>query len=94
MKNFGFDFGVYDYRSRNEISKNKQWAAIHNQHQDTEWYAVCWLPLLPGTDSQEATRLASIIVNPDKPERNQISDYCPNVKYKTLDFNKGQPTDG
>lgn len=92
-RNYGFDFGVYDYRQRNEISKNEAWTKIHNQYQSLEWYGVCWLDMLPGEDSAKATALSEIIVNPSKPERNQTSDYC-DAKYQTLDFNNGQPTDG
>jgi len=91
-KNFGFDFGVYDYRSRNEISKNSKWAGIHNQYQSLEWFAVCWLDMLPGVDAAKAKDLSLVVVNPNKP--NIISDLCPNAPYTTLDFNDGQPTDG
>lgn len=92
IKNFGFDFGVYDYRSRNEISKNSQWAAIHNQFQSLEWYGVCWTDMLPGTDAAKAKLLSLVVINPAKPKI--VSDYCSNAPYKTLDINNGQPTDG
>ncbi len=94
IRNFGFDFGVYDYRQRNEISKNPAWTAIHNTYQDTEWYGVCWLTLMPKEDQATALELANTVVNPAQPTRNQTSDYCPNAKYKTLEFNNGQPTEG
>lgn len=92
IKNFGFDFGVYDYRNRNEISKNAQWAAIHNQYQATEWFGACWINQLPNKDIAKAKELAFVIINPARP--NIISDYCDYAPYKTLDFNNGQPTDG
>lgn len=92
IKNFGFDFGVYDYRSRNDISKNDKWAAIHNQYQATEWFGRCWIDMLPETDVTKAKELALVVINPAKP--NIISDYCSYAPYKTLDFNNGQPTDG
>lgn len=91
-KNFGFDFGVYDYRKPNEISKNSKWAAIHNQYQSLEWYGVCWLDMFPGDDAAKAKQLSLVVVNPAKP--NIISDYCPNAPHNTLEFNNGQPTDG
>lgn len=91
-KNFGFDFGVYDYRQPNEISKNTAWAAIHNQFTATEWYGACWLGMLPGADAAKAKELSEVVVNPQRP--NIISDYCANAQYQTLDFNNGQPTDG
>lgn len=91
-KNFGFDFGVYDYRQRNEISKNQQWASIHNQYQSQEWFGTCWIDQLPGTDAAKAKQLAFVIINPARP--NVISDYCAYAPYNTLDFNDGKPTDG
>lgn len=91
-KNFGFDFGVYDYRKQNEISKNPKWVAIHNQFTSQEWYGVCWLDMLPGADADKAKKLSLIPGNTSKP--NIISDYCTNAPYTTLDFNNGQPTDG
>lgn len=91
-KNFGFDFGVYDYRKRNEISKNTEWSKQHNMFQATEWYGVCWIDMLPGTDKNKAKELSLIVVNPARP--NIVSDYCSYAPYKTLDFNNGLPTDG
>jgi hypothetical protein len=91
-RNFGFDFGVYDYRHRNEISKNSKWASIHNQYQAQEWFGVCWLDMLPDADTAKAKGLSLVVINPAKP--NIISDYCPNAPHTTLDFNNGQPTDG
>lgn len=92
MRNYGFDFGVYDYRQPNSISKNSVWTAIHNQFTATEWYGVCWLDMLPGADVGKAKELFEVVVNPAKPSI--ISDYCPNASYQTLDFNNGLPTDG
>ena len=91
-KNYGFDFGVYDYRHRNEISKNPQWAAIHTQYRALEWFGACWLDMLPEQDTARAKQLALTVLNPAKP--NIISDYCSIAPHKTLDFNNGQPTDG
>lgn len=91
-KNFGFDFGVYDYRQSNKISQDAKWANIHNQYQSLEWYGTCWLDMLPGTDSGKANVLAKVVVNTNKP--NIISDYCSVAPHKTLDFNEGKPTDG
>lgn len=91
-RNFGFDFGVYDYRQRNEISKNAEWVKLHNNFTSQEWFGVCWLDMLPGADATKATQLSQVVINPAKP--NIISDYCKNAPYKTLDFNSGNPTDG
>lgn len=92
IKNFGFDFGAYDYRHRNEISKNTAWAAIHNQYQSLEWFGTCWIDQLPGADAKKAKELAFVVINPSKP--NIISDYCSYAPHRTLEFNNGQPTDG
>jgi hypothetical protein len=92
IKNFGFDFGAYDYRHRNTISKNQTWASIHNQYQSLDWYGTCWIDQLPGADAVKAKELAFVVVNPARP--NIISDYCDYAPHKTLDFNNGQPTDG
>lgn len=92
-KNFGFDFGVYDYRKNNEISKNAKWAAIHAEHSAQDYNGVCWFDMLPGADVARATVLSQVTINPSKPNR-LISDYCKNAKHTTLDFNNGQPIDG
>lgn len=91
-KNFGFDFGTYDYRHRNAVSSNTKWAAIHNQYQSQEWFGTCWIDQLPGVDAAKAKELAFVVVNPTRP--NIISDYCSYAPHTTLDFNDGQPTDG
>jgi len=91
-KNFGFDFGTYDYRQRNDMSKNSEWADIHNQYQSLEWFGTCWIDQLPGADAAKAKELAFVIINPAKP--NIVSDYCTYAPHTTLDFNNGQPTDG
>jgi hypothetical protein len=92
VRNFGFDFGVYDYRHRNQISRNQKWAAIHNQYQSLEWYGTCWIDQLPKAAAAKAKELAFVIINPAKP--NIISDYCTYAPHKTLEFNDGKPTDG
>ena len=92
-RNYGFDFGVYDYRKQNDISTNNAaWKAIHNNFTSLEWYATCWFDMLPGSDAAKAATLSQVVINPSKP--NIVSDYCSNIKLKTLDINNGQPTDG
>lgn len=90
-KNYGFDFGVYDLRARNEVSKNQAWQALHQQNPSQEWYGVCWFDMLPGSDAATANALSKKVVNTNKP--NLVSDYCPGFK-KTLEVNGGKPTDG
>lgn len=92
-KLYGFDFGVYDYRKQNTISKNPKWAAIHNQYQSLEWFGVCWFDMLPKDDAVIAKQLS--LKQIDTRRTVQItSDYCSNAPYKTLDINDGKPTDG
>lgn len=92
-RNYGFDFGVYDYRQRNTISKNSKWAEIHARYSSLDFHGVCWFDMLPGTDAALATQLSTVTINPQRPNL-MISDYCSNAKHSTLDFNNGQPTDG
>lgn len=93
LKRYGFDFGVYDYRQRNEISGNSEWAALHQQYTAQEWHGVCWFNMLPGSDGERAQQLSEASINTQKPNL-VISDYCPNAKHSTLDFNGGKPTEG
>ena len=94
-RNYGFDFGVYDYRSRNKISENKQWAAIHQQFSATTFHGVCWLPMLPGEDAAKAESIAKDRNNYDTRKAfNLTSDYCDFAPHRTLEFNGGKPTDG
>jgi hypothetical protein len=94
-KNYGFDFGVYDYRERNKISHNEQWAAIHSPFSATEFHGVCWISLLPDDDAAKAEAMANDRnnYNSSKPF-NLTSDYCDFAPHKTLEFNNGQPTEG
>lgn len=90
---YGFDFGVYDYRQANEISKDSRWAAVHNQFQSLDWFGVCWFDMLPGDDPKVVKPL-SLQQTDTRRVVNKVSDYCPIAPYKTLDFNDGKPTDG
>ena len=93
LKRYGFDFGVYDYRQRNEISKNPEWVNLHQQYTSQEWHGVCWFSMLPGDDAERAVKLSEVSMNTQKPNL-IISDYCPNARNTTLNFNGGNPTDG
>lgn len=90
---YGFDFGVYDYRQPNEISKNPRWAAIHNQFQSQDWFGVCWFDMLPDSDA-ETVKTLSLQQTDTRKVTKKVSDYCKNAPSKTLDINNGQPTDG
>lgn len=91
QRNYGFDFGVYDYRSRNDVSKNSEWAELHNQYQSQEWYGRCWTGMLPNEDAELAKSLSLVVVNPARPST--VSDYCEYAPYRTSDFNDGKPTE-
>lgn len=93
MQLYGFDFGVYDYRQPNEISKNSQWAAIHNQYESLDWFGVCWYGMLPGIEQSYLQQL-SLQQTDTRRVVKKVSDYCAHAPYKTLDVNHGQPTDG
>lgn len=88
--NYGFDFGVVDYRQRNEISKNEKWADLHQEFITTEWYGVCWLDKLPG--AEKAKTLIKLQTDTRRTQK-FVSDYCEEGDYTTLDFNDGQPAD-
>jgi hypothetical protein len=87
----GFDFGVYDYRQPNEISKNEQWRALHTQYAATEWYGICWFDLLPGGNAEKAKQLSRVWVNTNYAPR-FTSDYCANADHTTLNVEGGRPT--
>lgn len=91
QNNIGFDFGVYDYRQPNEISKKEQWRALHTQYAESEWFGICWFDLLPGGDAEKAKQLSRVWVNSRLTPR-FTSDYCANADYTTLDIEGGRPT--
>lgn len=93
MSIYGFDFGVYDYRQPNEISKNDAWAKIHNQYQSLDWFGICWYGMLPGV-SQDTLESMSLAQVDTRRTVKKVSDYCSHVPYKTMDIENGQPTDG
>jgi hypothetical protein len=93
MKIYGFDFGVYDYRQQNEISKNPAWAALHSDYESLDWFGVCWFNMLPGSDP-EIIKPLSLAQTDTRRTVKKTSDYCSIAPYTTLDTNNGKPTDG
>jgi prepilin-type N-terminal cleavage/methylation domain-containing protein len=87
--NIGMDFGVYDLRKANEISKNVQWASLHADKREQAYYGVCWFDLLPVVDMNKVKEL----IGKDNPVRT-VSDYCPMPGGNTLQYNDGRPTQG
>lgn len=87
IPNIGYDFGLYDLRQTNEISKNNKWAALHATNQSYAYHAVCWLDYVPQADGDFLKALPP----PNSAQPGTISDYCSNAKHKTLEINGGQP---
>lgn len=63
------DWGVYDYRQKNEASKDPAWAASHAS--DTYQYAVCWFDWISAEDRAKVLALPSSDYQSGK-----TSDYC------------------
>lgn len=63
------DWGVYDYRQKNESSKNPAWAAGHTS--DTYQYAVCWFDWISADDKAKVLALPS-----SDRQSGKTSDYC------------------
>lgn len=70
-KNVGFDFGVYDLRSRNQAAADQAYVAKHQQELSQAGYAVCWFDMLPSPDNETVKNLpAGDMANGSQ------SDYC------------------
>lgn len=66
-----FDWGVYDYRQENEVSKLAAYKAAHPQGEHA-WFAVCWLKdWLPASDAATLAKLEA-----GGGESAKQSDYC------------------
>lgn len=70
-KNVSFDFGVYDLRATNEISKDASWAAKHADDKEFAPYGVCWLDMFNATDSAKVKSLPA-----GDTAAGKTSDYC------------------
>ncbi|MGE0447194.1 MAG: hypothetical protein AB7P99_18365 [Vicinamibacterales bacterium] len=67
-RNIGFDWGVYDLRSRNAAAADPAWLAAHGGDQAP--YAICWLDFL-GADSARVRSLPA-----GDQAMGSTSDYC------------------
>jgi hypothetical protein len=86
-KGGGFDFGLYDLRQPNQISKNAQWAAIHGQERGQTFYGLCWIDYLPAADKARAMQILPLAT-----DDRGASDYCSfALGGTTLKYNGGQP---
>lgn len=69
--NVGFDFGVYDLRTKNTAYESDSWKAEHQNDNEYAPYAICWLDYLAGGAKTIAKSLpAGDGVN------GKTSDYC------------------
>lgn len=69
QNNTFFDWGVYDYRQKNEASKDPTWAAAHTS--DTYQYAVCWFDWI-----SPENRMKVVALPPADGMSGKQSDYC------------------
>lgn len=63
------DWGVYDYRQKNEASKNPQWASTHSS--EIYQYAVCWFDWISPENKTQVLALPS-----SDTQSGKSSDYC------------------
>lgn len=63
------DWGVYDYRQKNEASKDPTWLAEHPY--DTYYYGVCWFDWISNEDRTKVLTLPS-----SDSVSGKNSDYC------------------
>jgi hypothetical protein len=71
MSNISVDFGVYDLRNPNNISKNSDWANEHASTKEQTFYGTCWYDFLPKAD---AGRVWNLVQAADASK--SASDYC------------------
>ena len=81
MKGFNtfVDWGVYDYRQKNEASQRPDWATAHREdpnwskyyNSDTYQYAVCWFDWISEEDKEKVLSLPS-----SDSQSGKTSDYC------------------
>lgn len=69
--NASLDFGVYDLRQKNEVSKTNAWQAAHPNEDEFGAYGICWLDHLPAKDAEIAKGLPS-----GDSQAGKTSDYC------------------
>ncbi|MBI2029818.1 hypothetical protein HYT02_05355 [Candidatus Gottesmanbacteria bacterium] len=63
------DWGVYDYRQKNEASRDPKWAAKHTH--EIENYGACWFDWISAGDKAKVLALPS-----SDYESGKVSDYC------------------
>lgn len=69
-RNVFVDFGLFDLRVKNEVSRNPEWVASHPGSEEQGEHALCWLNNI---DPEEAEILANLPVGGVE---GNASDYC------------------
>lgn len=69
--NIFFDFGVFDLRQTNEASKDPAYQARWASAKEHFYYGVCWLDMLPKSETDFAKSLPA-----GDPKAGKTSDYC------------------
>lgn len=69
-QNVGVDWGVYDLRQPNAVSKNENFAQKHRAKKEQAFYAVCWFDLLSPEMAQEIRAFQAVGAE------GKASDYC------------------
>ncbi|MCL5410899.1 MAG: hypothetical protein M1324_03545 [Patescibacteria group bacterium] len=64
-----FDYGVFDLRQANEVSKSAVYQAAHSNDKDLAWHGVCWLDLLSSENTAKVKSLPAT-------SPGSQSDYC------------------
>lgn len=85
VKGGGYDFGLYDLRKPNQISKNPQWAKLHEVEKSHTYYGVCWLDYLPKADKDRLLNIKPFYI--DDRVASDYCDYAPGGS--TLKYNNG-----
>jgi hypothetical protein len=69
-QNIGVDWGVYDLRQPNAVSKNENFAEKHGAEKEQTFYGICWFDFLSADMAQKIRAL------PSTGTGGKVSDYC------------------
>lgn len=87
VKGGGLDFGLYDLRQKNEMSKNQRYAELHKDKAGHVFYGVCWIDYLPKADRDRVMQILPLAT-----DDRGASDYCDFAAGgSTLKYNNGLP---
>jgi hypothetical protein len=87
VKGGGLDFGLYDLRKKNEMSKNPRYVDLHKEQGGHVFYGLCWIDYLPKNDRERVMQILPLAT-----DDRGASDYCSfDAGGNTLDYNNGLP---